>query len=87
MNMCWKILLHVLFKGALSFSMGVKRAGRESDYLSPSNAEVKNVWSCTYAPPYVFVSWHLVRYGIRLHGVTVKQRSNFSFTFTSPRVW
>jgi hypothetical protein len=34
--------------GALS--LGVKRPGREADYSSPYNAEVKNAWSYTSTP-------------------------------------
>jgi hypothetical protein len=52
-----------------SFSGG-KSAGREADHTSIS-AEVKNVWSYTSTPPYVFVAWCLV-----------KHRDNFAFTFT-----
>jgi len=37
----------------------VKRRGREADHLSPSNADVKNVWSFTYP--------------IHFHGVVRKQ--------------
>lgn len=38
----------VLFNGYRSlFSWGVKRPGRDADYLSPSSAEVMNVRSCT----------------------------------------
>jgi hypothetical protein len=35
---------------------GIKRPGREADNLSPSNAEVNNVWSYTSTAP------------IRVHG-------------------
>jgi hypothetical protein len=44
--------------GALS--LGVKRPGREADYSPPSSAEVKNAWSYTSAPLYVFMAWYLV---------------------------
>ena len=47
----------------------VKRPGPELDHSLPSNAEVKNEWSCTSTPP------------IRLHGV---DRDNFTFTYISP---
>jgi hypothetical protein len=55
--------------GALS--LGVKRPGRETDHSPPSTAEVKNAWSYTSAPQYVFMAWCLV-----------KHRGNFTFTFT-----
>jgi len=32
--------------------LGLRRPGREADRLSPSNVEVKNVWSYTSAPQY-----------------------------------
>jgi hypothetical protein len=50
------------------FSLGVKRPGRESDHSTPSSAEVKNAWSCTSTPQYVFTAWCLV-----------KHRDNFTF--------
>jgi hypothetical protein len=52
--------------GALSPE--VKGPGREADNLSPSNAEVKNTWSCAFTPSYVFMAWYLVT-----------QRANFIF--------
>jgi hypothetical protein len=55
--------------GALS--MGVKRPEREADHSPPSSAEVKNTWSYTSTPQYVFMAWCLV-----------KHRDNFTFTFT-----
>jgi hypothetical protein len=55
--------------GALS--LGVKRPGREPDHSSPSSAEVKNAWSYTSTPQYVFMAWCLV-----------KHRGNFTFTLT-----
>jgi hypothetical protein len=54
--------------GALS--LGVKQPGREADHSPPSSAEVKNWWSYTSTPQYVFMAWFLV-----------KHRENFSFTF------
>jgi hypothetical protein len=46
--------------GALS--LGVKRPGREADHSLPSSAEVKNAWSYTSTPPYVFMAWCLVKH-------------------------
>jgi hypothetical protein len=54
--------------GALS--LGVKRPGREADHSPPSSAEVKNAWSYTSTPQYVFMAWCLV-----------KHRDNFIFYF------
>jgi hypothetical protein len=53
--------------------LGVKRPGREADHSPPSSAKVKNAWSYTSTPKYVFMVWCLV-----------KHRDNFTFTFTVP---
>jgi hypothetical protein len=52
-----------------ALSPWVKRPGREADHSTPYSAEVKNVWSYTSTAPYVFMSWCLVKYRTRLHGV------------------
>jgi hypothetical protein len=49
----------------------VKLPGREAGHSPPSSAEVKNAWSYTSTPQYVFMAWCLV-----------KHRDNFTFTFT-----
>jgi hypothetical protein len=46
---------------------GVKRLGREADHSPQSSTEVKNEWSYTSTPQYVFMAWCLV-----------KQRDNFA---------
>jgi hypothetical protein len=51
-------------------SLGVKEPGRETDHSSPSSAEIKNVWSYTSTPQFVFMAWCLV-----------KHQDNFTFTF------
>jgi hypothetical protein len=51
-------------------SLGVKRPGREADHSPPSSADVKNAWSYTSTPQYVFMAWCLVKHG------------DFTFTFT-----
>jgi hypothetical protein len=56
-------------QGALS--LGIKRPERKADHSPPSSAEVKNAWSYTSTPQYVFMAWCLV-----------KHRENFTFTFT-----
>jgi hypothetical protein len=43
--------------------VGVKRLGREANHTPPSSAEVKNAWSYTSTPPYVFMEWCLVKHG------------------------
>jgi hypothetical protein len=42
-------------------SVGVKRPGREADDSLPSSAEVKNAWSYTFTPQYVFMAWCSVK--------------------------
>jgi hypothetical protein len=42
-------------------SLGVKLPGREANYSPPSSAEVKNAWSYTSTPPYVFMAWCLIK--------------------------
>jgi hypothetical protein len=44
--------------GALS--LGVKRPGHEADRSPPSSAELKNAWSYTSTPQYVFIAWCLI---------------------------
>jgi hypothetical protein len=41
---------------------GGKRPGREADHSPPSSAEVKNAWSYTSTPQYVFMAWCLVKH-------------------------
>jgi hypothetical protein len=60
------------FKQLLLYcSLGVKRLERDADHSPQSSAKVTNVWSYTYTPQYVFMTWCLV-----------KHRNNFTFTFT-----
>jgi len=37
----------------------VKRPGREDNNSPPSSVEVKNAWSYTSTPTYVFMTWYL----------------------------
>jgi hypothetical protein len=39
-----------------ALSVGVKRPGREVDHSLPSSAKVKNAWSYTFTPQYVFMA-------------------------------
>jgi hypothetical protein len=52
----------------VALSLEVKRPGREAGLSSPFIAEVKNAWSYTSTPQYVFMAWCLV-----------KHRDNFTF--------
>jgi hypothetical protein len=45
--------------GALS--PRVKQVGREGDHSLPSSVEVKNAWSYTSTPPYVFMALYLAK--------------------------
>jgi hypothetical protein len=47
---------------------GVKWLGCEADHSPPCSAEVKNAWSYTSTPQYVFMAWCLV-----------KHKDNFTF--------
>jgi hypothetical protein len=42
-----------------TISPDVKWPGHQPDHTPPSSAEVKNVWSHTFIPTYVFVAWYL----------------------------
>jgi hypothetical protein len=44
-------------KCVLEFFFGGKGPEREFNHSSPSSAEVKNDWSYTYTPLYVFTAW------------------------------
>jgi hypothetical protein len=41
--------------------LGVKRLMCEADNSPPSSSKVKNVWSYTSNPPYVFMAWFLIK--------------------------
>jgi hypothetical protein len=53
-----------------SHSLGVKRPVRKTDHSPPSSAEVKNAWSYTSAPQYVFITWSSVKAQGKLHVFT-----------------
>jgi hypothetical protein len=48
--------------------LGLKRPVREADHSPPSSVEVKNAWSYTFTPQYVFMAWCLTTH-----------RDNFTF--------
>jgi hypothetical protein len=54
-----------------AFVLGVRRPGHEADHSPPPSVEVRNAWSYTSTPPYVFMTWYLVKHG-----------GNFTFSFT-----
>jgi hypothetical protein len=41
---------------------GLYRPGRGADQLPLSGAEMKNVWSYISTPPYVFITWRLIKH-------------------------
>jgi hypothetical protein len=45
-----------------ALSLGLKRQGHETDHSPPSSAEVKNAWSYTSTPQYVFMAWYSVKH-------------------------
>jgi hypothetical protein len=45
-----------------TLSLGVKRPGRKADHSPPCSVEVKNAWSYTSTPQYVFMAWCLVKH-------------------------
>jgi len=48
--------VHLLFNDKIFFTPGVKQLGREADHSPPFSAEIKNAWSYTHTPQYVFVA-------------------------------
>jgi hypothetical protein len=48
--------------GASTLSMWVKQSGHEADHSPPPSAEVKNAWSYTSIPQYVFMAWYLMKH-------------------------
>jgi hypothetical protein len=42
---------------------GGSSPAREVHHTLPSSAEVKNAWSYTSTPPYVFMAWCLIKHG------------------------
>jgi hypothetical protein len=51
----------------------IKRPGHKADHLLPSSAEIRNEWSYTSTPPYIFIAWYLVN-----------NRNSSDFTF---KIW
>jgi hypothetical protein len=68
---------NLLLDAYQGLSLGVKWLEHESDHSPPSSAEVKNAWSYTSTPPYVFMAWCLVKHGIYIKGMML--RDNFTF--------
>jgi hypothetical protein len=61
-----------------ALSPGVKWPGCEADHLPSSSTKVKNAWSCTSTPSYVFMAWCLVTGYVFMVWYLVKPRDNFT---------
>jgi len=58
-----KLCYNLFSRGPPSLlSYGLKWPGHEADHSPLSGAEVNNVWSYTFTPPYVFIAWCLVKH-------------------------
>jgi hypothetical protein len=55
-----------------------KMSGREAHHSPQSSAEVKNAWSYTSTPQYVFMACCLVKPRDNLHKISEKYSYNFS---------
>jgi len=53
------------------FLQGLKRPVCRAEHLPASTAEVKNTWSYTATPPYVFIEWYLVKHKDNLPYLTL----------------
>jgi hypothetical protein len=47
----------LLFNTYQSYFTGVKKLGHEVNHSPPSRAKVKNEWSYTSTPLYIFMAW------------------------------
>jgi len=56
--------------GALS--PGVKQLEPEAEHSPPSSAKIKNEWSYTSTPPYVFMVWWFIKQRICLNGKALR---------------
>jgi hypothetical protein len=73
--------------GTMGLFTGVERPGRRPDHSFPSSAEVKNAWSYTSTPQYVFMYWLLIKHKIRFRAwYLVKRRDIFAFYIYSWRI-
>jgi hypothetical protein len=57
-----------------ALSPGVNQPGHKADHSLPSSAEIKNVWTCTSIPPYVFMVCYLVKQRMHLHDVILSSQ-------------
>jgi len=70
--------------GARSSSQAVKWFRHEVDLSPPIVTEVKNVWNCTFSPPYVFMAWCLIKHrdslveSAQIPGASSPRQQNFA---------
>jgi len=73
--------------GTGTLSQGLKRPGSEAGHLRPSSAGVKNGWSYTSTPLYVFMVWFLVKhrdiFTFYLHKVHLKKGNTEMFVIAA----
>jgi hypothetical protein len=55
----------------LQWVHGVKQPGPVVHHSTPSSAEVKNAWSHTSTPQYVFIMWYFIKQEIRLNSAVL----------------
>jgi hypothetical protein len=67
----------LLFNGyRRALSSGVKRLARGANHSPVSSAVVKNAWSCTSTPQYVFMAWCLVKHRENFTFITKNQKTS-----------
>jgi len=59
--------------GNRAVSPGLKRTECAPDHTRRSSVEVKNSWSYTSTPPYVFMTWCLAKYTMSFHTVVLSK--------------
>jgi hypothetical protein len=56
----------------------LKQPARQADHSHLSSAEIKNAWSYTSTPPYVFVVWDIVKHRDKFTNFTKSCTMGFS---------
>jgi hypothetical protein len=59
----------------------------EADHSPPSRAEVKNAWSYTSIPPYVYMVWCLVKHQEQLYLTLPYPRMSYVPTILFSLIW
>jgi hypothetical protein len=66
---------------------GLEPQGHEADNLFPSSAEVKNAWSYTPNPQFVFMAWYLGNGFGFMACLLVKHRENLLLPYCRPQIY